>query len=776
MKPQARTAATAFLAVLLLNGCIYLFLLSDGRIVRGHETWEYYALQHAFLSEAGGGGAPLWLPYAAQGTASSGAAFVQGGLFQNVLLLAGGAFRAADFHLLFHLGMMLDETLFLVGVWLLARRLFRSVPAAFFTSVAAAGSCMWAENVWISFHSFYAVPLVISLVHDFLDGGDRRSLFLACSLAILQAVGSPFASAAMLFVAVPLTFLGWRWIAGAPFQRAAPRGPWRASDKAAVLMVAALLVAVVAAGLWGFGSFVRPGSDVPPFSWAALAVLPHSALDLLVGLSPSIDYTLFCGSFTVACAVLAGFRMAVRKTLIIALLAAVFVNLTALVHGLGGMLLALYPPSDAFTHAAPFLRLLVIFVAGFGFRELVEGRVKRAVILPTAGVCVVVGFGLSTLSGGAPVNYEFYQLIRPVAETLPAGSANLDLKFDPLVSELLAAAAMGAAMTGGCLLLWGASTRTARLALALALVLHPLELFSWKSRTFWIKTFSMTAEQAALQRLEPAPWRPRRTADLGSSDRFQAMQSRTHPLFPAAQPSHGRASWTTGAYWFADLPDSAGRTAYWMGPLDGLMNAWASEPVHRDGVLTFPRGRPAAAKLIGLEADKLSVFTRAHAVGSDEQLSAHLADPAFGGDVLLVSGESSGPPVPLSALSANERLDAPVLVTAFSANALTVHVQLPAGHRGAWLSYADVWDPGWTATVNGKEAAVGKAFLAYKAVALEPGRNRVEFRYHAPLRAYGHLVIGLCSLVWIVLGLWAAARLIAGRPGFPGERRIHDAS
>lgn len=72
----------------------------------------------------------------------------------------------------------------------------------------------------------------------------------------------------------------------------------------------------------------------------------------------------------------------------------------------------------------------------------------------------------------------------------------------------------------------------------------------------------------------------------------------------------------------------------------------------------------------------------------------------------------------------------------------------------AYLVLADTYDPGWTATVDGQPAPIRPAFAAFRAVALEPGRHRVVFRYEpAGFRAglgitsVGLLLVLVC-LAW----------------------------
>ncbi len=70
----------------------------------------------------------------------------------------------------------------------------------------------------------------------------------------------------------------------------------------------------------------------------------------------------------------------------------------------------------------------------------------------------------------------------------------------------------------------------------------------------------------------------------------------------------------------------------------------------------------------------------------------------------------------------------PAVVTAqdFSANGLEVEVNNPY-RPGAWLVYADSFHPDWTVFVNGKKVPCYPAYLAFKAVYLGPGTSEVRF-------------------------------------------------
>src|SRR5215831_8329984 len=72
--------------------------------------------------------------------------------------------------------------------------------------------------------------------------------------------------------------------------------------------------------------------------------------------------------------------------------------------------------------------------------------------------------------------------------------------------------------------------------------------------------------------------------------------------------------------------------------------------------------------------------------------------------------------------------------------------------RGGYLVLTDAWFPGWTASVDGREARVERVDHAFRAVKLGPGRHDVEFRY-APMSV--RLGLALSALAAIVTGALA---------------------
>src|SRR6185295_7361422 len=212
---------------------------------------------------------------------------------------------------------------------------------------------------------------------------------------------------------------------------------------------------------------------------------------------------------------------------------------------------------------------------------------------------------------------------------------------------------------------------------------------------------------------------------------------------------------------------------HWLAPFDALLAANERRPLERERT-EAPRLRVGSddpyARITGTSVDKLQVFRRAVRAGSDRAVSGLLNRPEFRGDVLLLA--SPGPDAEPGSVSGNDRMSLPVTVLRFDFDSLTAKVELPADLSEGWLMYADVWHPGWTASVNDQSVPVERAFLAYKAVKLAPGSNLVQFRFRDPLRSACYRFVGAASLLFLA-GLGVLLVRLFRLPGDPDRGGPH---
>jgi hypothetical protein len=144
------------------------------------------------------------------------------------------------------------------------------------------------------------------------------------------------------------------------------------------------------------------------------------------------------------------------------------------------------------------------------------------------------------------------------------------------------------------------------------------------------------------------------------------------------------------------------------------------------------------------------VVHQAEVIPDDDQAIARMRDPAFelAQTIILADGE------PLAG-EGNARAE----IVQYAPEEIVVDVTSDAP---GYLLLTDTFYPGWRASVDGVQAEIVRADVAFRALRLEPGAHRVEFRYQPTSVRWGAwisagaLLLLLCGLVW---ALWRRREL-----------------
>jgi hypothetical protein len=750
--------------LLLLQIGLYGWLILGRRLMRPHDTLFEYQLQYLFLAHScRSAELALWLPTSLHGVVSNWFATFQGGLLQNVILLAGGVPEGTNMLPLFYLGKFFEEFLLLLGTWRLGRHLYASPYARFFVCAAVVGSCFWASHFSFNLKIFYGVPLLLSLLHDYLRDGRRETLLLASIFAALQFSGTityiPVLTLLVVVAYAVIHALLFPALWAARF-KALRRRP---ADLLLVLAGAAVVWSIHTVLSVGEGAMrhYRPGRGtdarvtLDAFLTYAATLNPSRYADFFFGSSPSMDYTIYCGAAVPVMGLGALLARPGRPVihLIVCTLVVLFFSMGWLSLVAAGAYV-LTPPLRFFRYvslAAPLVKIFLILLAGHGIDAFVAGRLWRSRLLDVLMVPVALALGATLLlvavaRGGANV----------IATILGSWDSALASRTDSMSATPVIITGIFTLILAGVLSVARRGTFRLQTCVVVLLALQTVDVFRWKVAFFREETIALDDAQYALQQIRPLPFIARRSDDYERSDRYRALAD----TFVV----HGARYDLFDAFCHVDPPLSRFWIHYWLTPFEGLVNASNGRPpdAKLDALPMF--GRFASrkkgswdepyAKILGITADKIRVFREAHVVESDRVLAEALNNPAFKGDLLLLSpGPEDTPsirPLPPDLLPTSQRIDVTPRIDHFDMNVLDLTVDLPPDPGGGWLCYSDVWDPGWTATVNGKPAAVKRAFLAYKAVKLEPGANVVRFKFQAPLRNRAYQLVGLASLFVVV--------------------------
>lgn len=714
-----------FVLLVLVEAAVALWLVGDDRIMRGHDTFVSFARGYfSWCHASQGGGMVQWLPWNGGGMPSwyLPQSFAPAELFPPAGALLDGASALAVFHLL----IFLEELLFLSGLWLLARRFYRSPWTVFFVCLSAAGSCLWLDQMGFNLRMYSGLPLALAWGHDFLERGTRWKAFLAVLLMSLfvtlnYSILLTGFVILLYFVLYALVYRRRPELWGARLRPRRTDLAWVAA--ALVPMAIAWIISKPPVTATGFREGRGAGAVVEAESYLTYGghLSPVRYLDFLAGLTPSLDFSLYCGILAAVLAVLAPFVRPGRRTIHLALcmlavllFSAGYLSLVGPVSFLGFPLLAYYRHVAL---AAAFVKLFVILLAGVGFDAVLAGRVRRPLLLAAAAASLTLAGLLATagMSGEDTVRG-----LARLMETARAGLISFqdDLVKDALGSRLLLTSAAGA--LAASLTLFAATPLRRRPVLLAALLLagHGAALYAWKVQISAAKTIALGPERAKYLTIGPLPWRPRRTTDRSTSPRYAAFRD-IHP--------YGTQSDLENLFFCIDAVDPE-RVA-----------------------------RPAEAKAFAVSVDRIRFFSRAHRTEGIPDLLEH---PDASGDLLLLPGDGP-PPDPASSDVTEGRAE----VVSFDAN----HLRLRAEVDGpAWLLYADRWHAGWSATVNGRETRVERANQRWKAVALEPGASDVEFRFRQrPRRAWLLRFTAVNQLLWMIVPVVLAVRVAAGRGSIP---------
>jgi hypothetical protein len=192
-------------------------------------------------------------------------------------------------------------------------------------------------------------------------------------------------------------------------------------------------------------------------------------------------------------------------------------------------------------------------------------------------------------------------------------------------------------------------------------------------------------------------------------------------------------------------------------------------------VLSPYPARDAALTLVAREADayvyrvagaaRVRVVRAARRVPSDAHAVARLRDPTFDPDreILLQDAPASIHPI-VDGTAASRADGSPGQATIAQEDGRSLLVEVTA-QEDAFLLLADMYYPGWHATIDGAPTPIYRANVSLRAIALPKGRHTVRFTYRPSSFFRGLLItaIALAALLaWLGAALWRASR---GRRG-----------
>jgi hypothetical protein len=791
---QSRIVETCFfLLIILLEAGIFIYLIHERSIVGGNDGFQYFYLQYYFFNHVVNyGDIPLWIPFMTHGTIATWWYIIQAGIFQNVLLLTGDLFKNVNFLPLFYTGIFIDELLLLTGVWLLGRRFFASPLTTFFVSLSVMGSCIWMLQPWWNFHLYYAIPLILYFIHTFVDTGKWRYFFLAGNLLFIQCLGNLPYYLSFTSLVIFLYFFFYFLFNYQDTLKRIKSIQFGIPFVTFTLLIIFLFVALYIAVSFGTDQIVNSTSRNPDGSLILDVFLTYggefnwwSWLEIFSRLSPCLDYTLYMGIICVPF-VLLGLIFNLNRQNIHFLLTIIILFLFSMGTFVSVFFYYSWPMMKYFRHlmlVSPMIKIFLCFLAGFGFDALFFNRSRwkeNPTLLNSVLIFIsILMIGLSSLLWILSNHHEMcVHLLHKMALT-----TSLKILFDENIITIL--------VRRTALLILAISILFVTLALIdrkknflplviFLLLLHCADLYGYKFSEIGYNTVPLNDKLYKMIEFQPMPYEKRRDVS------FWENNPRAEILKALSIREEGSTYWSADSFLFKDELYNPFRTDHWLKPLNDYLSAhWkqfyyydmGNKNVNRymeiqasrhffDGYrLNFPQMHPATLKISGVTEDKIQFFELADIISPDDNIASKITNAEYKGDIIFLSPlEKNKNMSPVNSsfstknyLSLNKRLHLPYQVPQFDSN--NIEIVADANKiEPAWLLYSDVWHPFWRATINGKETPVYKTNLAYKAVKLEPGLNKVHFYFKSKLMSTLYFIFGLNALCWLIIILYLTGK------------------
>ena len=293
------------------------------------------------------------------------------------------------------------------------------------------------------------------------------------------------------------------------------------------------------------------------------------------------------------------------------------------------------------------------------------------------------------------------------------------------------------------------------------LVFHCADTATYKIEQETARQQRVSREVTGLFDVQRYRFPPRRTLNAWDSPRLALVSNIV---------SYGTCYDMLASFGDCTVVRSPFRVQFCEEPVYRFFQAWCTNasPQSFFALLALPSS-PAFWKECGFLMPKLQMFSRARGVASDTEAAEVMRRDDCSGDILLVADSAHAPRAAPPAAAFERLTNAVVAVREFSYDRLALDVDNPAAATSV-LYYADAWHPFWRATVNGTGTPVMRANIAYKAVAVPPGRSHVEFVFGTPWSTFllysmiGIALLAFCAVVWLCVADAVLPARILRRP------------
>lgn len=775
---MGRSLKAAIVIVLSAEMILTLFSMLTMRIPRGHDGFILLSLQYFFLNGIyNGDNIPQWIPYLTQGTVSTWWYAITATPVQSILyLFAKLKLLFGNFIPLYHMSFFCQTLILIVGTERWASRYTATMLGRMVVVISVAGSAIAYDQPWFGLQLFYAIPLILYLLHLFVESGQWRYAFFAGNLLALQHLGNlPYFIPVTTFVIavyfVSYSIVNWeKLLTNVNFFKfnCYPR------------MLAALCgVAVSFALVYYLSQFATTGivnhnmrlSDGTVGLDTFLTYGGHlnlaTPVELFLGISPMKDFTFYLGILFIP-GIIAYLLGGIKKDNIPILLTAISIILLILGTQFAVMVYYIWPMMKYYRHLALIITLLKPFLCllgGIGIERLWVGLnsdlAKQDTFLLSL-LCIVLSVWLGILlamyldaawtikviRGIAADKLPPFDLFKISRHSFPVLLKGTTLK--PLVLRTAFSLILYIVFFNVVL---QAKIKQNQILLAicgtLLIYIHCIDLYSYKFSQMLLRSGHTRGETKALFTFQAIPYNERRSEDLFfHNDRVQAL----HQTLPFVTWN----SWLVSPALFTDMARAPFRTDNWSAYIDKVIQAYAQH-LPAQFVFPFPIQVKSARIISGLDQDKIQFYSKVMWDYDTQHAANVIALPEYESQFPILEDKVN----PSLQVSLNKNQYTPWLQGQSALLALAYHIQhyspdtleltvVNPQPKPIWLYRSEAYHHLWRASVNGLPVPIYRANLGYQAISLDPGLNKIVFKFGSPIISYLQYLVSLWSMIWLI--------------------------
>ncbi|MCP5195850.1 MAG: hypothetical protein H6974_03510 [Gammaproteobacteria bacterium] len=709
---------------------------------------------------------PLWYPWVLYGMRMDIALF---GLtpFVYIFTLLGYLIGYEETATLLFLSLTAERIFFAVSLYYLSLILYRSRITSVSVSVLGAVTLFWFWTPAFNLHTISFVPLSLFLLVRFAITGFWHYLWMC---GIILSVSMTFALAAIMMICLSAIVL--TWCVQQPNLRFLPSKP-----SLTTTLTFLLCVVLVIANRVFLGDALANLDVLAPsraqdgtvslrtfLNYGVASTLDVAVQAFILGYRPTANWSSYIGLLPLFGA-LTGMALA-KCTAARALTAGAFV-LILMTNASGvAALFFHFPAMEYFRHLQhlfPLLKVFLLILAGFSFDRMAVmatySESLRCWLTPWSLILATLVF-LAVVDGAAG------PLLRVADDAAwamfdswkPATALGAILAIQLSYARVLVYGIMGLLAVMAVRFPGLSGERRALMCKALLLIAVSFDIASYQWQCFQQWHWSTTDDPVILSTFKAMPtelaWqREREPMGDRQTKIIATFAQQAHDLKGANYASFEALAAFDRCFPSARVPWLAAGLAHLIQLRGGILVPGATGS-------TVPWDDVSLMKILGCESSKFRLVANALFADSVLERDQWIQQTANLDNLVILGPLSDSSP--LSPGSSNHPpVNGNIALIHYEANWMVLEVDNPASYP-VWLVYADAFDKGWQASVDGQPVTIYEAYGAFKAVSAPPGRSRVIWRYHSSLTVWVillmRLLTGLAGLAAIV-SLMIAPRL-----------------